>query len=334
MKLAIFSTKPYVKKFFNEANEQFGHEIKYFKPSLSEETVLLAEGYDGLCVFVNDEVNARVIEKLSEYGVRLIALRSAGFNNVDLEAANKHNITVARVPAYSPYSVAEHTIALLLSLNRKINRAHNRVREGNFLLDGLLGFDIHGKRAGVIGTGKIGQAVANILHGFGCKIYAYDKYQNPNCLNLGVEYVPIDELLEKSDIVTLHCPLTPETHHLINEKSIEQMKEGVYVLNTSRGALVDTSAIIDGLKSGKIGALGLDVYEEESDIFFEDLSDTVIQDDVFARLLTFPNVIITGHQGFFTKEALSNIAETTLKNVTDFEKDGKSENEVRFEEVN
>ena len=272
-----------------------------------------------MCVFVNDQVNAGVIAQLHSLGVRLIALRCAGHNNVDLAAATKRGITVVRVPAYSPYAVAEHTIALMLALNRKLHRAYNRVREGNFSLDGLLGFDMHGKTVGMIGTGQIGTVVAQILTGLGCVTLAFDPTPNEICQSLGVRYVELNKLFAESDIITLHCPLTPANKHMIDKAAIARMKTGVMVINTSRGALLDTVAIIEALKSGKIGYLGLDVYEEEEQIFFEDRSGLILSDDVFARLLTFPNVIITGHQAFFTREALLNIATRTIDNITRFE---------------
>jgi D-lactate dehydrogenase len=318
MKVAIFSTKKYDREFLNASNVP-RHELRFFEPRLNEETVGLATGFEAVCLFVNDQVDAAVIAKLRSLGVRLIALRCAGYNNVDLSAATKHGIAVVRVPAYSPYAVAEHTIALMLALNRKVHRAYNRVREGNFALDGLVGFDMHGKTVGVIGTGQIGTVVTQILTGFSCPTLAFDPFPNPTCRSLGVRYVELSELLAQSDIISLHCPLTLENKYLINEAAIARMKDGVMLINTSRGALLDTVAIIDGLKSGKIGYLGLDVYEEEEEIFFEDRSGLILSDDVFARLLTFPNVIITGHQAFFTREALSNIAATTIENITKFE---------------
>ena len=318
MNVAIFSAKKYDREFLSAANASH-HQLRFFEPYLNEETVGLAAGFDAVCVFVNDQVNAAVIGKLQTLRVRLIALRCAGYNNVDLAAATKHGITVVRVPAYSPYSVAEHTIALMLALNRNVHRAYNRVREGNFALDGMVGFDMHGKTAGVIGTGQIGAVVAQILTGFGCPILAFDPIPNPTCRSLGVQYVELNQLLAQSDVISLHCPLTLENKHIINEAAIARMKNGVMLINTSRGALLDTVAIIDALKSGKIGYLGLDVYEEEEEIFFEDRSGLILGDDVFARLLTFPNVIITGHQAFFTREALLNIAATTIDNITRFE---------------
>jgi D-lactate dehydrogenase len=318
VKVAIFSAKKYDREFLNAANGSC-HELRFIEPHLSEETVSLAAGFETVCVFVNDQVNAVVIARLHSLGVRLIALRCAGYNNVDLPAATKHAITVVRVPAYSPYAVAEHTIALMLALNRKVHRAYNRVREGNFALDSLVGFDMHGKTVGVIGTGKIGTVVAQILSGFGCPTLAFDPFPNATCRSLGVRYVELNELLAQSDVISLHCPLTPENKYIISNDAIARMKNGVMLINTSRGALLDTVTIVEGLKSGKIGYLGLDVYEEEEEIFFEDRSGLILSDDVFARLLTFPNVIITGHQAFFTREALLNIAATTIDNITKFE---------------
>jgi D-lactate dehydrogenase len=319
MKVAVFSTKAYDRQFLEAANCNQQHYLAFFEPRLNRDTAILAAGFPAVCVFVHDQADAATLEILASCGTNLLALRCAGFNNVDLKAAADFGITVVRVPAYSPYAVAEHTIGMILSLNRKIHRAYNRVREGNFSLDGLLGFDLHGRTVGIIGTGKIGVIVGQILKGFGCNLLASDVYHNPECEALGAKYVELPELLANSDIITLHCPLMPETHHLINAEAIEQMKPGIMVINTSRGGLIDAKAATKGLKSGRIGSLGLDVYEQESDLFFEDLSDEIIQDDVFQRLLTFPNVLITGHQAFFTEEAISNIAETTLANITDIE---------------
>lgn len=318
MKIAVFSAKKYDREFLSAANDS-RHELRFFEPHLNEESAGLATGFEAVCVFVNDQVNAAVIATLHSLGVRLIALRCAGYNNVDLAAATKHGLTVVRVPAYSPYAVAEHTIALMLALNRKLHRAYNRVREGNFALDGLLGFDMHGKTVGVIGTGQIGTVVAQILTGFGCATLAFDPVPNAMCRSLGVRYLELNELFAESDIITLHCPLTPGNKYMINDAAIARMKNGVMLINTSRGALLDTLSIIAALKSGMIGYLGLDVYEEEEQIFFEDRSGLILSDDVFARLLTFPNVIITGHQAFFTREALLNIAATTIDNITKFE---------------
>lgn len=327
MRIAIFSTKPYDRTFFDAANAG-RHELTYLTPRLTEETVSLAAGFPAVCVFVQDRLNEPVVRVLAAGGTRLIALRCAGFNNVDLNTAADVGISVVRVPAYSPYSVAEHTIGLMMALNRRFHRAYNRVREGNFALDGLLGFDMHGRTVGIIGTGKIGARVASILKGYGCQLLGHDRFQNPDCLKMGLEYVSLHELYAKSDIITLHCPLTPETHHLIDSEAISQMKRGVMLVNTSRGSVVETLALIDGLKSGQIGHLGLDVYEEEADLFFEDLSNHVLQDDVLARLLTFPNVIITGHQAFFTRDALEAIARTTIENVTQFDRGEACPNRV------
>jgi D-lactate dehydrogenase len=328
MKVAVFSTKPYDRECLEAANKHHGHEIVYFKPHLAQETVTLARQFPAVCVFVNDELDSYTVAKLAQFGTRLIALRCAGFNNIDLAAAQAHGLTVARVPAYSPHAVAEHTVALLLSLNRKIHRAYARVREGNFNLTGLLGFDLYGRTVGIVGTGKIGLEVAKILNGFGCRLLAYDQMPNSECEKIGVRYKTLAELFAHSDIITLHCPLTPDTYHLINAQALAQMKRGIIIINTSRGGLIDTKAIIKGLKSRKISHLALDVYEEEGDLFFEDLSDKVLQDDVFARLLTFPNVIITAHQAFFTRDALQGIAETTLSNISMIEQGKACSNEV------
>jgi D-lactate dehydrogenase len=331
MKVAVFSTKPYDQRQLELANESFGHELHFFESKLNRTTIPLAQGFPCVCVFVNDQIDAHVLLQLKEGGTQLIALRSAGFNHVDLTAAQQLGISVVRVPAYSPHAVGEHTVALLLALSRKTHKAYNRVREGNFSLEGLLGFNIKGSVVGVIGTGKIGEATSQILHGFGCKLLGYDLYANPNCQALGMQYTTLDELFRTSDIITLHCPLTPDTHHLINAETISKMKRGVTIINTSRGALVDAQAVLVGLKSEQIGYLGMDVYEEEADLFFEDLSNQIIQDDVLARLLTLPNVLITGHQGFFTEDALENIARTTLANIQEYEQTGDCLNEVRVE---
>lgn len=331
MKIAVFSTKPYDRRFFERANERFDHELHFFEPHLTAETTILARDFPAVCAFVNDVLDESVLTQLQQQGTRLIALRSAGFNHVDLAAAQRLGMTIMRVPAYSPHSIAEHTVGLILALNRKIHRAHNRVQEGNFALEGLMGFDMYGRTVGVIGTGKIGVIVARILHGFGCRVVAYDPYPNPDLEATGASYVALEELWRQADIITLHCPLTPETYHLINAESLREMKPGVMIVNTSRGAVIDTPAVIEALKSGQVGYLGLDVYEEEADLFFEDLSDRVIQDDVFARLLTFHNVLITGHQAFFTQDALQNIADVTLQNITDFEQNRTLVNVVRAE---
>jgi len=331
VRVAVFSAKSYDREFLEAANAERGHEMAFFAPHLGPDTVVLASGYPAVCVFVNDELDAGVVGKLAAGGTRLIALRCAGFNNVDLAAAAAAGIRVARVPAYSPHAVAEHAVGLMLALNRKIHRAFARVREGNLTLEGLLGFDIHGRTAGIVGTGRIGTCVARILNGFGCRLLGHDPYPNKECEELGLEYLPLPELLAESAIITLHCPLVPETHHMIDEEALGRMRRGVMLINTSRGALIDTRAVIAALKKGRIGHLGLDVYEEEADLFFEDLSAKVIQDDVFARLLTFPNVIITGHQAFFTREAMETIAGTTLANIAEFERTGASPNEVTAE---
>lgn len=317
MRVAVFSTKPYDQSFLEEANGG-RHELAFFEARLTSRTASLADGYQGVCAFVNDRLGADVLEMLARGGTRLVALRSAGFNHVDLEAAEKHDLVVARVPAYSPHAVAEHALALILTLNRKTNRAYNRVREGNFSLAGLMGFDLYGKTVGVIGTGKIGLAFARAMAGIGSRVLAFDPHPNADGEAVA-EYVSLGELFERSDIISLHCPLTPESWHLIGPETLAQMKDGVMIINTSRGGLVDTQAVFDALKSGKVGHLGLDVYEEEEALFFKDLSDRVIQDDLFMRLLTFPNVVITGHQGFFTEEAVRSIAETTIGNITAFE---------------
>jgi D-lactate dehydrogenase len=319
MRVAVFSTKPYVKEFLTAANRDFGHELVFFEARLSPETTVLAQGFPAVCAFVNDQLSAEVLADLHKRGVRLIALRCAGVNHVDLAAAAQLGLTVMNVPAYSPYSIAEHAVGLILALNRKLNRAYNRVRDGNFSLDGLMGFDLHGRTAGIVGTGKIGECVARILHGFGCRLLAHDPRPNPEVEALGARYAPLAEIHRESDLITLHCPLIPATRHLVNAACIREMKRGVMLINTSRGGLVDAAAVIEGLKSGQIGYLGLDVYEEEAELFFEDLSNYVLQDDVFARLQTFPNVIITGHQAFFTQDAVAQISQATLQNVRDFE---------------
>jgi D-lactate dehydrogenase len=332
MQIVFFSTKSYDRESFRRAAGVASHELVYLEPRLTAATARLAEGADAACVFVNDEVSRDVLATLHQLGLKLLLLRSSGFNHVDLKAATDHQITVMRVPAYSPHAVAEHAIALLMTLNRKIHRASNRVREGNFSLDGLLGFDLVGKTLGVVGTGKIGQVMCRIATGFGCEVLAYDLHPNDECRQLGVRYVPLEDLYARSHVISLHCPLVPATHHLINDAAVASMRQGVVIVNTSRGALIDTAAAIRGLKSRQLGGLALDVYEEEGDLFFEDLSSEVIQDDIFARLLTFPNVLVTGHQAFFTQEALQTIAETTLKNATAFENGDASDNQVTWQQ--
>ncbi len=329
MRTACFNTKPYDRASFAAANQAGGHALTFLDPALSLETVALAAGFPAVCLFVNDAADRPTLERLAAGGTMVIALRCAGFNNVDLAAATELGLTVVRVPAYSPYATAEHAVGLMLMLNRKLHRAYNRVRDGNFSLDGLLGFDMHGKTVGVIGTGRIGAIACRILNGFGCTVLAHDPTQDPTVAALGVRYLALDDLLAASDIVTLHTPLTATTRHLIDAPRIARLKPGMMLINTSRGALIDTPAVIDGLKAGRIGALGLDVYEEEAELFFEDLSSAVIQDDVFARLLTFPNVVITGHQAFFTTEALAAIAHTTLDNLSRLERGEACPNQVR-----
>jgi D-lactate dehydrogenase len=333
VRIAVFSTKRYDRQALDAANERHGHDLTYFEARLTPETAALAAGFEAVCPFVNDQLSADVIERLATDGLRLLALRSAGFNHVDLAAATRLGVTVTRVPAYSPHAVAELAAGLVLTLNRKLHRAYARVREGNFALDGLLGFDLHGRTVGVLGTGRIGAVFCRIMMGFGCRVLASDPYPSEELQDAGVVYTDTGEVFAEADIIALHMPLMPDTHHIINDAAVQRMKQGVMLINTSRGGLVDTRAVIDGLKRGRIGALGLDVYEEEADLFFEDLSDTVIQDDVFARLLTFPNVLITGHQGFFTGEALQNIAETTLGSVTAFERGTGELHEITLERV-
>jgi D-lactate dehydrogenase len=333
MRVAVFSTKSYDREYLELANRTHGHELHFLEPRLSAETMSLAEGFPAICAFVNDVVDHGVLEHLQPHGLKIVVLRSAGFNNVDLITADRIGVSVARVPAYSPDAVAEHTVGMILALNRRIHRAYNRVREGNFALDGLMGFVMRGRTAGIIGTGKIGAATARLLSGFGCRVLAYDPYPDDDLKASGVTYVGLTQLFAESDIISLHCPLMKETHHLIDDSSLRQMKPGVMLINTGRGALLDTRAVIEGLKSGKIGHLGLDVYEEEENLFFQDLSNRVIRDDVFARLLTFPNVLITGHQAFFTEEAMTTIAETTLENVTAFERGEVLVNRVTSERV-
>ena len=326
MRIAFFSTKSYDREFFDRYITD--HEIVYFEAGLNPQTVNLAAGCTAVCVFVNDRLNAVVISALKEAGVRLIALRCAGFNNVDLVAAKENDMPVVRVPEYSPYAVAEHALALILTLNRKTHKAYNRVREGNFSLERLTGFDLHGKTVGVIGTGKIGQVFCDIMLGFGCKVLAFDLIAHRETAAKGVEYLPLIDLLQQSDILSLHCPLNEQTLHVINAQTIGMMKEGVMLINTSRGGLIDTSAAIDALKTGRIGYLGLDVYEQESKLFFHDLSENIIQDDDIMRLIGFPNVLITAHQGFFTEEALTQIARITLSNIDAFASGGQLPNRV------
>lgn len=317
--IAFFGTQPYDESSFNLKNADFGFDVRYFKGHLNKNNSILTQGVDAVCIFVNDTADADIIDIMAANGVKLLALRCAGYNNVDLDAAIAAGIKVVRVPAYSPYAVAEHTVALMLSLNRRIPRATWRTRDGNFSLHGLLGFDMHGKTAGIIGTGKIAKILIQILRGFGMNILAYDLYPDHNfAREHQVVYTSLDELYHSSDIISLHCPLTEQTKYLINDYSISKMKNGVMIINTGRGQLIHTNALIEGLKNKKIGYAGLDVYEEEGDYFYEDKSDRIMDDDVLARLLSFNNVIVTSHQAFFTQEALGNIANTTLQNIKDF----------------
>ena len=328
MKIAFFDAKPYDKPSFDRFGAENGIKFKYFETKLNEDTVDLANGYDGVCVFVNDTVNAAVIDRLCEMGVRAITLRCAGFNNVDMKHAHG-KIHVMRVPAYSPYAVAEHTMALLLTSIRRIHKAYIRTRDFNFSLNGMTGFDLHGKTIGVIGTGRIGRVFINICRGFGMKVLAYDKFPAQDLDNGDtIRYVSMDDLLTNSDIISLHCPLAEDTYHLINEEALAKCKRGVVILNTSRGALVDAEALLAGIKSRKVGAACLDVYEEESDFFFEDFSGHILDDDILARLISMPNVIVSSHQAFLTEEALSNIAETTVHNLITLFETGQCENEL------
>ena len=331
MKVAFFSTKSYDKEYFDQVNSDGHYQFNYFEAALNTATAALAKEHNAVCLFVNDKADKQTIEQLASNGIKLIALRCAGFNNVDLEAASKNNIKIVRVPAYSPEAVAEHAVALILTLNRKTHKAYNRVRESNFSLENLTGFNLHRKTVGVIGTGKIGQAFCRIMYGFGCKILAYDKFTSEEMITAGVRYCALDDVLAQSDIISLHCPLVPETQHLINKKAFSKMKKGAMLINTSRGAVIDTADAIEALKKGQLGYFGLDVYEQEEKLFFKDLSEKIIADDVITRLISFPNVLITSHQGFFTKEALEQIAMITLKNIGDFEKGIPLENEVKYQ---
>ncbi len=321
--ISFYDTKPYDKKYFNIINEQYGFTINYFETKLSAQTAKLAEGSDAVCAFVNDDVSAPTIDALHKLGVKIIAMRCAGYNNVDIRYA-QGKIPIVRVPAYSPHAVAEHAMALLLTLNRRIHKAFLRTRDFNFSLNGLTGFDLYGKTVGVVGTGKIGSAFIDICRGFGMKVLAYDVF--PNVEN--VEYVDMDTLLKRSDLISLHCPLNSSTRHIINAKSIEKMKKGVFIVNTSRGALIDSEALLYGLLNEKLGGACLDVYEEESDLFYEDNSTTIVKDDILSRLICLPNVIVTSHQGFLTGEALTNIASTTLENISEFFADGSLDNQI------
>ena len=330
MKVAVFSTKRYDQDFFEATNDRMDnpHTFVFYEASLDVSTVSLAKGFDGVCVFVNDDVSGEILKELNSYGVRVVALRCAGYNNVDLALAGKLNIPVVRVPSYSPHAVAEHAVALIMTLNRKTHKSYNRVREHNFSLNKLIGFDLKNKTVGVIGTGKIGASFSKIMLGFGCKVLAFDLFPSEELKEIGVQYVALDDLCMLSDIISLHCPLTQDTHHLIDQSKLNLMKEGVMLINTSRGALIDTRDVIQALKYRKLGYLGLDVYEEEEDLFFKDRSEDVILDDQIARLMSFPNVLITGHQAFFTREAMEEIASTTIKNLLDIEKTRTCENQI------
>ena len=329
MKIAVFSTKSYDKVYLERHKAKSKHTFTYFETALNADTTNLTIGFEAVCVFVNDKVNKETLENLSKNGIKLIALQCAGFNNVDVKAAQEKNIKVVRVPAYSPEAVAEHAVAMILTLNRKTHKVYNRVRESNFSLENLTGFNLHGKTIGVIGTGQIGIAFCKIMLGFGCKVIAYDLKKSDKLISKGVDYQSIDEVLKNSDIISLHCPLTKETHHLFDKSAFSKMKDGVMLINTSRGALINTKDAIEALKKGKIGYFGIDVYEQEEHIFFKDLSESIIQDDLIQRLISFPNVLITPHQGFFTEEALTQIAVTTMKNITDFEEGKELVNEVK-----
>ncbi|ARJ43600.1 2-hydroxyacid dehydrogenase [Pantoea alhagi] len=328
MKLAVYSTKQYDKKYLDNVNQRFGFDIEYFDFLLTERTAINAVNCEAVCIFVNDDASRPVLEILSAQGVKIIALRCAGFNNVDLAAAAELGLKVVRVPAYSPEAVAEHAVGMMMTLNRRIHRAYQRTRDANFSLEGLIGFNMHGRTAGVVGTGKIGIATLRILKGFGMRLLAFDPYPNPQALDLGAEYVDIKSLFKESDVITLHCPLTADNHHLLDAAAFSQMKDGVMIINTSRGGLVDSQAAIEALKQQKIGSLGMDVYENERDLFFEDKSNDVIQDDVFRRLSACHNVLFTGHQAFLTAEALTAISETTLSNLQQLAKGEACPNEV------
>jgi D-lactate dehydrogenase len=329
MKIAVFSTKSYDQEYFEKYNDTNNYSFSFFETALNKDTANLSIGFQVVCVFVNDNVDKDTIEILSKNGVELIALRCAGFNNVDIKAAKKKDIKVVRVPAYSPEAVAEHAVALILTLNRKTHKAYNRVREGNFSLQGLMGFNLHGKTVGVIGTGTIGATFCRVMKGFGCTLIAFDINESVELKELGVDFLPLNDVFKQADILSLHCPLNEHTKHMVNKESIALMKEGVMIINTSRGALINTVDVIDGLSKKKIGYLGIDVYEQEENLFYQDLSESIIQDDVLLRLNSFPNVLITSHQAYFTKEAMDEITTTTLENINAFEKGLELENEVK-----
>jgi D-lactate dehydrogenase len=318
MNVAVFSTHSYDRDFFEKLNVSDTIKLTYFEVPLNKDTVSLSRGFEGICIFVNDKIEEETAQNLSKNGVKLIVLRCAGFNNIDLQAIQKYGLTVLRVPAYSPSAIAEHAVALILTLNRKTHKAYNRVRENNFALENLIGFNLEGKTVGVIGTGQIGSAFAKIMLGFGCKVIAHDTIQSEAMIKVGVEYKTLDEIWQYSDIISLHCPLNAQTYHLINENELKKMKKGVMLINTSRGAVINTKDTVAALKNGKLGYLGIDVYEQEEGLFFRDLSESIVHDDLIARLMSFPNVLITAHQGFFTHEALTQITNTTLQNIDDF----------------
>ncbi|WP_213958075.1 2-hydroxyacid dehydrogenase [Variovorax sp. dw_954] len=330
MKIAVFSAKRYDREFLDLANAGQQHQLQYFEASLAPESAALAAGHEAVCIFVNDTVDAAMLEVLQRGGTKLVCLRCTGFNNVDLAAAARLGIKVVRVVDYSPFSVAEHAVALLLAINRSIHRAYNRTRDSNFSLDGLMGFDLHGKTAAVVGTGKIGRVFARIMLGFGCEVIGYDKFPSPEFEALGARYAEPGEIGASADIVSLHCPLTPETYHIVNAESLSRMKRGALLVNTSRGGLVDAEAAIEALKTGQLGGLALDVYEQEAELFFRDLSSTIVTDDVLQRLIAFPNVIVTGHQAFFTREAITTICETTVRSVSEFETGAPLSNEIKL----
>ncbi len=333
MKIAVFSAKSYDKEYLMQANQKFSYELEFFEGQLTPKTAGLTAGFQAVCAFVNDQINNETLEALAKYNIRLIALRCAGFNNVDLENAKRLNITVLRVPAYSPHAVAEHAVALILTLSRKTHKAYNRVREANFSLDRLVGMNIYGKTVGVFGTGKIGQVFAGLMKGFGCEVIAYDPYPNKNLEEDGIKYVSSSELFRRSDILSLHCPLTPETYQIVNNTTLSLMKKGAMLINTSRGKLINTSDVITFLRNKQLGYLGIDVYAEEEKLFFRDLSERIIDDEIIMQLMTFPNVLITAHQAFLTQEALTEIALTTMENIHTFEKGLKSQNEVSVEYI-
>ncbi len=333
MRVAVFSTQFYDAGYFDKFNTISNHQLTYFDVTLNALTAKLATGFDAVCAFSNDKIDRKTIEILSGYDIKAIVMRCAGFNNVDIEAATEKHIRVLRVPSYSPHAIAEHTIGLILTLNRKTHKSYNRVRESNFSLENLLGFNLYKKTVGVVGTGKIGSVFCEIMLGFGCKVIACDIMESDDLKEKGVVYKSFHDILSHSDIISLHCPLTPDTHHIINAEALSKIKRGAMLINTGRGALINTSDAIEALKNGSLGYLGIDVYEQEENLFFKDLSGTIIQDDVIERLMTFPNVLITPHQGFFTNEALKQIAITTLKNLSNFENGIATENEVKLERV-